>query len=658
MGDIGYAAILLILVTGIYTAVVMLWGTRQGVSKMLDSGRRGVWAAAFLTTVSVLALLYLLLTNDFRYQYVYETTRTIQPLAYHISALWQGQAGSILFWLWCLSLLTALLAIRRPTEHAEMPYVLAILGALQAFFAFLMLAAADPFEPARQLYTEGFGGNPLLENPGMVYHPPTVLAGYAATTIPFALVMGGLIVGRFNDRNWLRGLRPWVILSWFLLTIGILLGAQWAYLELGWGGYWGWDPVENASLIPWLVNTGLLHSVMMQERRGMFKLWSAILVVATFLLCIFATWVTRGGAIDSVHAFGVSAVGDIFLVGLIIMTMFGAWVIYTQQRQLKSEFEIQDLTSREASFLYTVIFFSVATFLVFLGTMFPAISQLIWGQQIAWGTESYGRITRILAPFLLVLLGVCPVLGWRRTDGRQLLRILTLPLAAAAVTALLVIAFGGGLTYAALAFPLISFAAVTLLSEFYRGWRLRLRKGEGPALAFWRLLSRNRRRYGGYLVHLGVLLMVIGITGQSLYQSSQQVALERGESVTVGPYTLQYKESGTEDTEANRRFYALVQVFQNDRPVFTLQPEKNFHWNVEQWVTEIALHTSPAEDLYVTLAGLEDDGLATFEVLINPLMIWLWIGGIVLVLGTLVAVWPTRRDRSPLPAAPLRKGTA
>ena len=231
MGDIGYAAILLILVIGIYTAVIMLWGTRQGLNKMLESGRRGVWVAAFLSTVSVLSLLYLLINNDFRYQYVYESTSTFQPLVYHISALWQGQAGSVLFWLWSLSLLTALLTVlRRPTEHAEMPYALAILGALQTFFAFLLLMAANPFEPARQLYTEGFGGNPLLENPGMIYHPPTILAGYAATAIPFALVMAGLLVGCFNDRNWLRGLRPWVILSWFLLTIGILLGAQWAYL--------------------------------------------------------------------------------------------------------------------------------------------------------------------------------------------------------------------------------------------------------------------------------------------------------------------------------------------------------------------------------------------------------------------------------------------
>ena len=651
MGDIGYAAILFVLIAGIYTAAIMLWGTWRNRSDMVKSGRRGIWALAFLSTVSALALWYLLLNNDFRYQYVYETTSTFQPIAYHISALWQGQSGSILFWLWSLSLLTAVFAaLRRPEEHKEMTYALAILGALQAFFAFLLVMAANPFEPAAQFYTEGFGGNPLLENPGMIYHPPTVLAGYAAASIPFAFALGALIVGRFNDKNWLRSLRPWVILSWLLLSVGILLGAQWAYVELGWGGYWGWDPVENASLIPWLVNTGLLHSLMMQERRGIFKLWNAILIAATLLLCIFATWVTRGNAVNSVHAFGVSNIGDIFFLGLISLLVLTVLIIYSQRKQLRSDFEIQNLSSREGAFLFTILFFSVSSILVLLGTMFPSFSQSLFGRQIAWSTESYDRIARTLMPFLLVLLGVCPILGWRRTEGQQFLRALMLPLAVGIVTGLLVVFFGGGLTYAALAFALISFVIVTLILEFYRGWRLRMGKGEGPLLAIGRLFSRSRRRYGGYLVHLGILLMLVGITGQALYQSTEQVALAKGESVSVGPYTLQYETSGTEDTTGSRRFYTLLQVYQNDRPVFTLQPEKNFYWNVEQWVTEIALHTTLTEDLYVILSGLEDNGLATIEVLINPLMIWLWIGGIVLVIGTLIAVWPVRRKTPSVPA--------
>jgi len=651
MAEIGYTAILFTLVAGVYTAVVMLWGTARGHQRLIESGRRAVYMTALLVTVSVLSLLYLLLTNDFRYQYVYDTTSTFQPLVYHFSALWQGQEGSILFWLWCLSLLSALVSWRRSAQHQEMPYALAILGALQAFFALLMVLAANPFGLAAQLYTEGFGGNPLLENPGMIYHPPTVLAGYAATAIPYALFVAALVTGKIGDKRAVRGLRPWIILSWLLLTVGIVLGAQWAYVELGWGGYWGWDPVENASLIPWLVNTALLHSLMMQERRGIFRMWNAILVTATFLLCIFATWLTRGGAPNSVHTFGTSAIGDVFLLGLVALAIFSVLMISNYRHLLKSDAEVDGLASREAGFLYAIIFFSIAAFLVLLGTMFPSISQTLWGRQITWGTESYDRITRFLAPVLLVLIGVCPILGWKRTERSRLWRSLVFPLAVALVVALLVIVLGNGLTYGVLAFALVSFAGATTLSEFYRGCRFRMGKGESAPLALWRLILHNRQRYGGYLVHIGVLLMVVGITGQALYHSSQQIALQQGESVAVGPYTLQYVDSTMEELEAKQRFQARLEVFENGQPAFVLEPERNFHWNVQQWVTEVALHSTLFEDLYVILYTIEDDGLATFEILINPLMSWLWIGCIVLVAGTLLAVWPAQSKRAPLPAA-------
>ena len=643
MGDIGYIALLVGMLAGLCSAAMALWAkARRDDASLLAGGRCALWATAGLTTVSVLALWYLLLNNDFRYQYVYETTSTFQPLVYHISALWQGQAGSLLFWLWGLSLLAAMIVqLRPPAQHAEMPYAMALLGVLEAFFALLLLAAVNPFEPARQVYLEGFGGNPLLENAGMIYHPPTILLGYAATAIPYALAVGGLLTGRFSDRGWLHRLRPWAILSWLLLSIGILLGAQWAYVELGWGGYWGWDPVENASLIPWLVNTALLHTLMAQERRGVMKLWNAILVAATFLLCIFATWLTRGGASNSVHTFGASAVSDLLLLGVLVFTGFSALLISARRPVLSGENEIGAMSAREASLLYTAIFFVVAAVLVFIGTMFPSLSQVFFGQQIAWRTESYARITRILTPMLLVLLGICPLLSWGRTDVRRLWQNLMLPSALALVVGLTA-ALLAGITYAALAFALVAFVAATTLSEVYRSWRARISGGDNWLTAAGRLFGQNRRRYGGYLVHLGILLMVIGVTGQALYQSSRLVALQQGESVAVGPYQLEYVGSGTEDTDASRRFYADLQVYRSGRPVFTLQPEKNFHWNVQQWVTEVAIHSNLAEDLYVILSALEDDGLATFEVLINPLMSWLWIGGVALIVGALAVLWPKR----------------
>ncbi len=659
MADIGYAALLLTLVVAVYSAVVSVWGARSGRDDLRQSGQRGIVAAAFLVTLSVAALLDLLLKNDFRYQYVYESTSTFQPLAYHISALWQGQAGSILFWLWALCIFSLIFwAQQRRAGGRSLAYALAVLSALEGAFAVLLMLAANPFAVAEAAHVEGFGGNPLLENPGMIYHPPIILAGYALSSIPFALVIGGLLTGKFEDRGWLRDLRPWVIVSWLCLTIGILLGAQWAYVELGWGGYWAWDPVENASLIPWLVATALLHTLMMQERRGMFKLWNALLVAGTFLLCVFATWVTRGGVISSVHAFGQSMVGNLFLLLLIALIVLSFVVIRRQRRFLRSEFEVQDMGSREASFLYTAFFFCGAAFLVFLGTIFPALSEAVLGQQIAWGAESFNNITRILGPFLLVLLGVCPLLGWKRTDGAGLVRALVGPLVVGVLVAAAVAAFVRGPAFAILAFGLVAFVIASILAEFGRGWQVRLGHGETAPLALWRLVTRNRRRYGGYLVHLGVLLMILGITGQSLYQTHQQVALSRGETVTVGQYTLKYADSGVDETTAKRRFYATLQVYQGGRLIDTLQPERNFHFNVQQWVTEVSLRPTLTEDLYVLLLGLETDGLATFDIVINPLIDWLWIGGIVATLGALAAVWPKRRAAEAVPELSVERGRA
>ena len=658
MAEIGYAALLLTFIVASYSVVVHIWGGRSGRSDLRESGRRGVVSAAVLVTLSSAALLGLLLTNDFRYQYVYESTSTFQPLAYHISALWQGQAGSILFWLWALCVFSLiLLARQRSTDGGPgQSYALAVLSALQAAFAVLLLLAANPFALAEAVYIEGFGGNPLLENPGMIYHPPAILAGYAINSIPFALVIAGLFTGKMGDRGWLRVLRPWVVFSWLLLTVGILLGAQWAYMELGWGGYWAWDPVENASLIPWLVATALLHTLMMQERRGMFKLWNVLLVAGTFLLCIFATWVTRGGVISSVHAFGQSMVGNLFLILLIGLIVFSVAVIRRQRRFLKSEYEVQDMGSREASFLYTGFFFCGAAFLVLLGTVFPALSEAILGRQIAWGQESFNNITRILGPFLLVLLGVCPVLGWKRTDGTRFVRSLVLPVIVGVAVAAVVAAFVRGPAFAILAFGLVAFVMVSILGEFYRGWRVRLGQGESASVALWRLVTRNRRRYGGYLVHLGVLMMIVGVTGQSLYQTRQQVALKRGETATVGQYTVKFVASVQDESVAKRRFHATLQVYEGERLIDTLEPERNFHFNVQQWVTETALRPTLTEDLYVLLLGLEPDGLGTFDIVINPLVNWLWIGGIVATLGALAAVWPSRRLAATAPALSVERG--
>jgi cytochrome c-type biogenesis protein CcmF len=645
VADVGFWALVLILVVSAYTTVVSVMGARKHSAALLESARNGAFAAGATATAATVILLYLLISADLSVRYVYEHVNSYLPTIYRLSALWAGQEGSLLLWLWLTALMSVVIILRKRVWAAPFgPYVLAVMAFTQGFLAVVLVLISSPFSSLPSVPAEGQGLNPLLQNVWMVIHPPVVFVGYAAYTVPFALVIGGLATRQLG-KEWLQAVRRWSLFAWLFLGTGILMGAWWAYLELGWGGYWAWDPVENSSLIPWLTGTALLHSLMMQRRKDAFRAWNVWLVSLTFLLCVFATFITRSGIIQSVHAFQRSAIGTFFVafIGLCLTALAG--LVSSRRHMLRGTHTFSELLSREASMLLANLLFVSAALVVLLGTMFPALVELVQGQQAALDISFYERTVGPLMQLIIVLIGICPWLAWNGVSLDQLRSRILAPVIAAAVTVAVLLVAGVYQVFALISFAVSAFVVGSLLRVFYQGTAERRRRtGEQVHLALLRLVTGNRRRYGAHVIHLGVVFMAVGVTGSSIYQEEVQVALAPGERMDVQGYTLEYQTLIPEELPGQQRFTAVVGVYRGDRQVATLLPKKDYHWNVEQWVTEIDMRSTLREDLYLILASFEQDGLASFRVLITPLVLWLWIGGIVLCLGGAVCWWPTRRE--------------
>jgi cytochrome c-type biogenesis protein CcmF len=522
------------------------------------------------------------------------------------------------------------------------------LALTQAFFALLLVLFTNPFELLPTVPVEGVSLNPLLQNFWMIIHPPIIFAAYALWTIPAAYALAALVTGKL-DAGWLRGTRRWTLAAWASLGIGILVGAWWAYLELGWGGYWGWDPVENSSLIPWLVGTAFVHSAIIQERRDMFRAWNVLLAVLTFVLTVFATFVTRSGLIQSVHAFAQSPIGYYYLGYMLLVLAVTVGLVLARRQELKGEGELGDLLSREFVFLLTNLLFLGAAAAVLLGTLWPTFTEAVRGVATSLGPENYNRFMGPLGLLLVLLVGVCPLVDWRKISAERLLRSLWVQVVVAVVTALLLLLLGIRELWAVVSFAVAAFVIATIIIQMSLGIVARMRSaGENLFVATARAVGNNRRRYGGQIIHFSILLIVIGITGSQAYQSEVQIALAQGETVDVAGYTLVYQDYTYRQIEEDGNKVlnqAVVDVYRGDRKLATVRPERNLHSNVQGAVTEVALRMSLLRDLYVVLASLEADGLAAFQVLINPMVVWLWIGGGVLIVGTLVAAWPARRRR-------------
>lgn len=653
MSEIGYGVLVLCLCVSAYGATASFLGARRGPRRLLQSGKNALLVMAVLVTFVAAVLLYLLLTRDFAVTYVYRYTSTHLPFIYTVSAFWAGEAGSWLLWLWFLSIL-AVIAVRHSERLGKIgPYILAILATNEAFFTLVLILIYNPFETMLSKPVEGVGMLPLLENPGMVVHPPILFLGYAGYALPLAFALAALMSGEVSS-DWVKAVRQWNLFAWLSLGVGIIIGAWWSYVELGWGGYWAWDPVENASLIPWLIGTAFVHSAMMEERRGMHKVWNIVLATLSFVLCLFATLVTRGGIIVSdLHGFARSlqpiAYSLMAFMALVLGVSF--FLIYRRRRQLMSERQVVSLLSREGSVLLANVLLCGMALIVFVGTIYPTLAQAIRGIQVSLGASFYDRATGPLAMALILLMGICPVVGWRRVTSKSLRTLLPGTIGGPLFSGLI---FVLGVRDS---FPLVSgaigaFVVLSLLSILARDLMARRRStGESYLRALVTLISKAHRRYGAYLVHLGIVLITVGVTGTMTYKSEELIALNPGESTTVAGYELHYQDYAVETLnrepetyQSKVRFATTLDVYEGDSKIVTLIPQRNYHYALENpWVTEVAIRSNLKEDLYVVLASLDEDGPAAFQIVINPLVNWIWIGGAVLLAGTVVAAWPKRR---------------
>ena len=647
MHTIGGTALLFAFVTALYAVCTALGGARRGHQGLIHSAERATSAVFALVSIAMVALLHALLTHDFQVQYVANVSNRAMPTFYVIAALWGGQEGSMLLWLWILTMYGAIVVRQNRDRNRElMPYAVATLMVTALLFLTMLVVAEDPFRLASVVPRDGQGLNPLLQNPLMVIHPPNLYLGFVGFAVPFAFAMGALASGRL-DTQWIRSVRRWTLIAWLFLTVGILLGGQWAYVELGWGGYWAWDPVENASLLPWLTGTAFLHSIMIQEKKGMLKVWNMTLIILTYALSIFGTFLTRSGIISSVHAFAQSSLGPYFLLYLGGILIVAISLLVQRLPQLRSDHRLESVVSRESSFLFNNLFLVGIMFAVLWGTLFPIISEAIKGVKISVAAPFFNQVNVPLGLGLLLLSGICPLIAWRKASMRNLRRNFLYPLTWSCVSTAWLYAMGIRHVVALISLAVCLFVFGTIVLEFYRGTRARKTTGGGNVVqAFLSLIQKNRRRYGGYVVHLGVVLIFVGITGSSAYQIEQNVVLKPGEQAVVGKFTLQYDHLTRVLESTHEAFIAQVSVSQDGKPLTTLSPEKRLYFAQNQPTTEVALRTSLLEDLYIILAGFEPSKTATFKVFVNPLVSWLWLGGLVIVLGTIIAIWPERRPHT------------
>ena len=651
MANLGYLAILFSFCLCVYGVVAALAGKWRGKPFLEVSAQRAVLAVWVLVTTASGLLLYGILSNDFRLSYVAGRSNIDLPLIYKFAAWWGGQEGSLLFWSWIAATYTLVAVFTGRKKHRDMiAYVAAILLTVQGFFLGLIAFIANPFQvlmsgPNMVAVADGNGLNPLLQHPMMAIHPPTLYLGYVGFTVPFAFAIASLITRQPGDR-WIHTTRYWTMVTWLFQSIGVLLGARWAYVVLGWGGYWGWDPVENASLLPWITGTAFLHSVMMQEKKGMMKVWNIVLVSATFFLCIFGTFLTRSGLVSSVHAFAQSPIGGYFVWFLTLGIAGTIYLILSRLDYLQSENQLDSVVSRESSFLFNNVILLASCFAVLWGTLFPVISEAVSGEKITVGAPFFNKVNVPIGLVLLFLTGVGPLFAWRRTSVESLKRNFLWPAVASLVLGAILFALGMRHFYAIVCFVLCLFVTITIFVEFYRGSRvIQGKQGLALPMAMIELTHRNTRRYGGYLVHMGVVLMCVGFAGAA-FNLTQQAELGVGDALQLGKYEFRVTDLKEDNNANNATAIAFIDVYKNGELLATMHPERRFFHASQQGTSEVAIRPRLNEDVYLVYAGTSDDGSKPIlQVYINPLVTWIWIGALTLVFGTLVALVPSKVKR-------------
>jgi cytochrome c-type biogenesis protein CcmF len=682
IANFGYTALVVALGCAIYAAVMALLGAARHRPVWIESAHNAALLTWPLITLAAGMLVVLLVTNQFQINYVQSVTSLAMPTYLKVTALWGGQAGSLLWWSWLMSTFTAVCMLRKwDRDRKLMPYVIAVTMITLGFFVFLVVSFENPFarlwqtasgsslvamfQPSGALPlvpADGQGLNPLLRHPGMIIHPPMLYTGFVSFVVPFAFAIAALATHSADD-EWIRTTRRWTLVGWLFLSLGLILGGRWAYDVLGWGGYWGWDPVENAAFMPWLTATAFLHSVMIQEKRGMLKRWNMVLIILTYSLVIFGTFLTRSGVLSSVHAFAQSDIGPFFFAFIGLTFTTSLFLLFREWDNLRSDHQLDSLLSRESAFLLNNLLFLGIAASVFWGTVFPMISEIVTGSQITVGPPFFNRVTGPQFAALVLLMGVAPLVAWRQASARQLGRLLWVPFAAALVFVGLLLALGMRSFGALLGFGICSFVALTTLLEFARGTRARMRTtGENPFTALTTLIARNRRRYGGYIIHLAVVVMTIGIIGSQVFQQSTQGEVRPGQALSVGGYVVTYSSLDEFMTNDGRQVdRAVVTVARDGQVLATLYPRRDFYVDSQQTMTIPGVRSSIENDVYVLLVDWEPIAAngATFKIFLNPLVNWVWAGGFIFILGTLVAAWPDageerRRVTSVVAAAPAR----
>ena len=647
MADLGRAALLVAFGLALFAAVgggIAAW---QGRRRLHESSRRALVGAFAATAVAAGVLVHALQARDFSYVYVADHSARKLPFPYSISAFWGGQEGSLLLWLFVLTGLGSLaVLLNRDLIRNVLPGTVAVLGGVATFFAFLLVFVSSPFD--RQVAPlDGSGLNPSLQNPYMMIHPPLLYLGYVGLTIPFAFAAGALLAGRFDER-WIVATRRWTLLAWTALGIGILLGAKWAYEEVGWGGYYAWDPVENAALMPWLASTAFLHSVMVQEKKNMLRVWNAVLVSLAFCLSLFGTFLTRSGVISSIHSFTQSSIGPWLLGFIAVAATFCTVLIFWRLPKLRTKTRLESLASREAAFLYNNLLLIAFTLTVLWGVAFPLLSELVRGEKITVGPPYFDFFLRVLGLPLLLLMGIGPLVAWRRSSLRALGASLVGPAVFALASGAALLALGAGSSLPGLvAYTFCAFVLGAIVLEFVRGTRARKTLGDATWLgAFSSLVGRNRRRYGGYIVHAAIVLLALGIAGGA-YGATKVQKLEPGQTMSIHGYDLRYLGSVTRNEPNRTEIRARLEVFRGGRDLGVYEAGKN-NYPVEQQVSnEVGIRTDwlRAEDLFLIGDQFNGDGSVVIKALVNPLVDLIWIAGLVFLLGSLIAMWPDEREQ-------------
>jgi cytochrome c-type biogenesis protein CcmF len=649
---LGRATLLLALAAAIYTIVMALASRRRGRRAWQDSAERGVYAVFGLTSLAVVIMWVALLTDSFGLRYVNGYSNDTLAWPWKISALWASQPGSLLLWAWLLTLFSALaIRLNRHKNRDLMPVAMAVLMGISVFFSTVLSFITSPFQRLAFEPVDGAGLNPLLQNGYMVSHPPVLYLGYVALAVPFAFAISALVTGRL-DSSWIVAIRRWTIFAWIFLGAGILLGAKWAYEELAFGGMWIWDPVENAAFMPWLLATAFLHSVMVQERRGMLKVWNMSLVVLTFVFAVFGTFLTRSGIVQSVHAFGESTLGPFFL-GFIAVALAGSFaLIVWRLPELRSRHTLESFLSRETVFLANNILLVALTFAVLWGTMYPVLTESLTGRRITVGEGFYNQVAVPIGVALLVLTGVGPLVSWRKASARQLGKRLRVPLVLGVVAApLLLLTDAWNSIAAGLTICGGVFVTAAIVGEFWRGTKVRHALGgtSWPGAAV-QLVARNRRRYGGFVVHLGIVVLFIGLAGSRAFVTEGNIVLTKGQSAVVGERTFVLEDTSRTIDEHKRSTTATIGVFRDGKRESTLIPAINLYAGAgadptaAQQTTEVGIDSGVTRDVYTVLTGLNEQGRAVITVFVNPLALWVWIAGLIVFAGGILAAWPPRRS--------------